>query len=179
MFVWTERVNSGWVESKAIIPRWVAERKDVTKRVCSQCENTLYSCKPLWREVGTSFSSFQVSLVHNVNVGAWIPYHDRHSSIQSHAKIHMGMPPKGASKMTSTGPSSDTVEQATVFTATVNIQGLKGHLFALGGLALLVASCKSKKWPAFIYLGAPLGIHNPNVKFTVNKQRNDYLNPIT
>ena len=53
----------------------------------------------------------------------------------------------------------------------------KVHSSPWGGLALLAASCKSQKWPALIYLGAPPGLHNPNVKFIVKKRRKDYLNP--
>ena len=66
-------------------------------------------------------------------------------------------------------------EQATIFTATIGIQGLKVKFLVLAGVALLVASCKSKKCPGLIYFGAPLGLHNPNVKFTVNKCRKDDL----
>ena len=58
--------------------------------------------------------------------------------------VHMGMPPKGARKTTSTGSSPDTVEQATILTATINIQELKIEFLVLEGVALLVASCQAK-----------------------------------
>ena len=114
-----------------------------------------------------------------VKVGAWIPRHYHHLLIQSHAKTGKGMPPKGAPKTISTGQSSDTVEQATTCTATATIQGLKVEFLILEEMALLVASCEIQEWLAPMYLGAPLGLHNRNVKFIVNKHREDYQNPFT
>ena len=115
-----------------------------------------------------------------VKVGAWIPHHDRHSSVQSHTEICKGMPPKGAPKSTSRGPSSDTVEQATILTGAVNIQSPKGPLFALGGLALLATSCQKPRMDCPYILGHPLLFHkvswrsssrtiNFHMKFTMNK----------
>ena len=118
----------------------------------------------------------------SVKVGAWIPHHDRHLSIQSYAKICKGMPPKGAPKSTSTGSSSDTVEQATILIGAGNIQSPKGPLFALGGLALLAASCQKPRMARLYILGRPLRFHkvfwqsssrtiNFHMKFTMNKFR--------
>ena len=67
------------------------------------------------------------------------------------------MPPKGVPKTTSTGPFSGTVEQTTVFTATVNIQGLKVEFLVFEGVAQLVASCKGQKMARPYMLGRPLG----------------------
>ena len=68
------------------------------------------------------------------------------------------------------------LEQAIVFTAIINMQAPKVECLPLEGVAKLVTSCKRKKWPTLIYLGAPLGLHNPNVKFTVNKcKKNDIV----
>ena len=88
---------------------------------------------------------------------AWIPHHDRHSLIQSRVKIHMGMLPKGAPKRTSTGPSSDTVERATILIATVNVQAPKGQLFPLG---IGTACCKlpQPRMARPYVLGRPLGL---------------------
>ena len=79
------------------------------------------------------------------------------------------MPPKGAPKMTSTSPSSDTVEQATAFTCTFNVQAPEGDLVALGGLALPPASCQSQELLALIHVAPPLGLHYPNMDLTVNR----------
>ena len=121
-------------------------------------------------------------LYDSVRVGAWIPHHDRHLSIQSQAEICNGMPPKGPPKSTSTGPSSDTIEQATILIGTVNIQSPKGPLFALGGLALLAASCQKPRMARPYILGRPLLFHKVSwrsssrtikfhMKFTMNKFR--------
>ena len=123
----------------------------------------------------------------SVKVGAWIPLHDRHLSIQSHAEICKGMPPKGAPKSTSTGPSSDTVEHATILTGAVNIQSPKGPLFALGGLALLAASCQKPRMARSYIFGRPLLFQkvswrsslrtiNFHMKFIMNKFRKNAKN---
>lgn len=91
-----------------------------------------------------------------VKDSAWIPHHDLHLSIESQAKICKGMLPEGAPEATSIGPSSDTVEQATNFICTVNIQTPKGDLFALGEPALLVASWQKPSMARPYIFGRPL-----------------------
>ena len=70
-------------------------------------------------------------------------------------RFAMGCRPKALPRWPPRVHPQGTVEQATILTGTVNIQSPKGPLFALGGLALLAASCKSQEWPALIYLGVP------------------------
>ena len=111
-------------------------------------------------QLGTS-SSF-VKTMHitlsSVKDGAWIPYHDHHLSIQSHAEICKGMPPKAAPKRPPQAHPQTRVEQATMFTCTVNVHTPKDHLFALGGPShRLMQVAKSQEWLALISpsLGAP------------------------
>ena len=91
-------------------------------------------------------------------------------------KFTWGCRPKALPKRPPRVHPQTQLEQAIVFTTTVSIQELKVELLIFEGVAQLVASCKSKRCPAFMYLGAPLGLHNPNVKSTMNKCRKDDLN---
>ena len=120
----------------------------------------------------------------------WIHHHDRHLSIQSRAEICKGMPCKGTPKTASTGPSSTKVEHATVLTGTINIHTPKGHLFALGGLALLATSCQKPRMARSYILGRPLLFQkvslrsssrtiNFHMKFTMNKFRKLCQNCLT
>ena len=77
-------------------------------------------------------------------------------------KFTRGCRPKALPKRPPWIHSQTQFEQATIFIVTVIIQGLKVELLVLEKVALLVASCKSKKLLIFIYLRALLGLHNPN-----------------
>ena len=67
------------------------------------------------------------------------------------------------------------LNQKNNFTCTVNVQAPKAKSLPLGAGT---ACCKlSKPEMARPSNGAPLGLHNPNVKFTVNKRIKDYQNP--
>ena len=132
------------------------------------------TCLFLWYRKVNSFSTTR-RYRHNVKDGAWIPHYDHHLSIQSRARTHKGMPHKGTPKTTCTGPFSNTAEQA----CKINIQTPKGQLFALGDGHGLLQIARAKNGSTYIYLGGPLGLHNPNQTSTMNKQRKDYQNPFT
>ena len=94
-------------------------------------------------------------------------------------RFAMGCHPKALLRWPPRVHPQTQLEPTAILTATVNIQGFKDELLVLGGLALLAASYQSQEWLALIYLGAPLGLHNPNMKFTANQDREDYQNPFT
>lgn len=79
----------------------------------------------------------------------YVAYHDPQWLLQDHAKVWKGMLIKDTLKITSVGPPSNTIEPTTNFTGLVNIQAPKTELFALGGLALLAASCQNHNEPSF------------------------------
>ena len=91
-------------------------------------------------------------------------------------KFARGCRPKALPKRSPRVHPRTQFEQATIFAAIVNIQGIKVGFLVLEGVAQLVATCQSQEWLALIYLGEPLGLHNPNVKYIVNKHRKDYQN---
>ena len=94
-------------------------------------------------------------------------------------KFTWGCRPKALPKQTPRVHPQAQFEQAAILTGTVIIQGLKVEFLVLEGMALLVASCQSQEWPSLIYLSAPLGLCNPNVRFTGKKHRKDYQSPFS
>ena len=78
-----------------------------------------------------------------VEGGAWFAYQDRQSLLEDHANVHKGMPPKDAPKMTSVGPSSNTIERTTIFTAQSTYKTPQAKTLCLGRTG--TACCKLPK----------------------------------